>query len=136
MALQFKVPEQFGGKSLRDISGEGTPLGRTDILANFFGIDEATPLQPGQTLTYSGDISPGSAEFQGAQRIFGQGKTPEQALKEEGRARLGEFTGRLQQVPEELEAVRQEMGIPQAFETFGALGKTARGVAQRVEDLP
>ena len=49
---------------------------------------------------------------------------------------MAEFTGRLQGVPASLEAVRQEMGIPQAFETFGQAGQLARGVSQTARDLP
>lgn len=63
-------------------------------------------------------------------------KAESDAFAAQQAAKVDEFRGRLQDIPTSLEAVRQEMGIPEAFQTFGELGEQARGVANVVRDLP
>lgn len=133
---RFRVPEQFVGKSLSQLAQEGAQLGRADVLGGFLGIDPSTPFQAGQSFNIGNipGVDPsGSAEL----GFITQSFTPEaQAVQQEQRERLGEFTGRLQQVPTQLEAVRQSLGIPQAFETFGAAGQQARDIAGQLRNLP
>lgn len=107
-----------------------------DILRTRFGFNDPNVIEgilrdPGQVARYE-------REYQGI--INPQpAPTPVQPVQDfqaEQRARTGEFFGRLQAVPEQLEAVRTAMNIPQAFKTFGALGEQARGIAGTVRDLP
>lgn len=107
-----------------------------DILRKHFGFNNPDVIRnilndPGQVARYESEYQR-SINPQPAQPA----PVDTTAFQKAQEAKIGEFTGRLQKVPEQLEAVRQEMGIPQAFETFGTLGETARGAAQRVEDLP
>ncbi len=146
MAQYFTVPEEYSGKTINQLGGMGVFGGRGDLLAQALGINTTTPLQAGKTYQYyyeggqpSGfrPVEPGSLHEQFLQKYAGISPEEQQAktFQEEQRARLGEYTGRLQQVPTELEAVRQAMGIPQAFETYGAAGQEARDIASRVSGV-
>ena len=65
--MEFTVPKEFAGKTLRQLRQERSEPFRADILAEYLGIDENTPLQEGQTFyidTPAGIDPSGSAELQ------------------------------------------------------------------------
>jgi len=137
----YKVPENLAGKTLDDLMKQYG--GTTSVYGQFTGLPTNAPLTAGQTFQLQdvpGTSFTGSTEGQNIARLFQPGTSPEEqkaaTFQEEERGRLGEFTGRLQKVPEELEAVRQAMGIPEAFQTFGAAGTAARGISGTIRDLP
>ena len=61
---------------------------------------------------------------------------PVQDFQADQRARQGEFFGRLQAVPEQLEAVRNAIGLPEAFEKARSAGDFASWMGYQVEDQP
>src|SRR3990167_6968840 len=137
MATLVVKPEQEG-KTLRQLADEkGGYIPRLDLIASQAGIQGDAPLKAGQKLNLA---DPQSGEYGWASQIFetpeGFASSQQKSFQQEERDRLAEFTGRLQGVPASLEAVRQEMGIPQAFETFGQAGQLARGVSQTARGLP
>lgn len=71
----FLIPA-FDKLSLKQISA-GIPLGRPDILSNFLGIDENTPLRGGMALNVSGfptNYYPSSGEWLGFRKLVGLDK--------------------------------------------------------------
>jgi len=56
------VPEEFVGKSLKQIQSEGNMIGRPDLIAQMMGISETDPLQADKTYNITAD--PGSAEYE------------------------------------------------------------------------
>ena len=152
----YTVPDKYANKTIRDIHGDllnsglGTGFGSLGTISSFLGIPENQRLQAGQTLTanipdqYVGS----SSEWTGLNTAFQPYVKPSapapvtapvqtpQAFQQEERDRLGEFTDKLGGVDEQLESVRQALGIPQAYQTFSKAGDTARDIAARVEDLP
>lgn len=144
-AGSYRVPQEFAGKDLRDIRKTSTMPWRTDVVAQMLGIPEyGTAFAPDQTVQFTPlPGREGSGEYAFIQKYFtpsgqvaGQTTTAPGDFQTGQRDRLAEFTGRLGEVPTELEAIRQSLGIPQAYETFGQAGQTARTLAQQIEDIP
>lgn len=128
---QFEVPLEFEGKSLKQIRDEGNLAFRPDLL----GFDENIPLTAGQTLSFRDD--PGSSEFQFLQSKFAPvGTAAATAFQTEQRVRSDEFIGRIQDIPETLEAARQASGVPGAQALFSEAGQGARDIAGRIRDIP
>ena len=61
---------------------------------------------------------------------------PAQDFQKEQRERQDTFFGKLKEVPEQLEAVRNAIGLPQAFESARGFGTAAREIGYQVEDKP
>lgn len=134
----YKVPETFSGKTLAQI-GDERGFGNLQGVSSLLGISNAEPLTAGKTFEVApppGVDPAGSSEFQVLRNIFEAGLSPEERFQQEQRERLGEFTGRLGEVPDQLAAVRQALRLPEAFETFGQAGTQARELGYLVEDLP
>ena len=86
MEQVFNVGEQYGGKSLSQISEElykanRPALGNTSVLAEMLGMQgqHENPLKAGQQLTLRGDVSPTSAEAIGLREAFGSGISKQEA---------------------------------------------------------
>lgn len=73
MAEVFVVPQELNGLNLRQIASKLNLGFRTDVLANFFGIREDTPLQSGQTFSVTSipaNYRTDSSEWNAANRMF------------------------------------------------------------------
>lgn len=68
---EYYVPEALSGKTLKQIQQEQGLAFRPDVLANFGGIQESTPLSAGSKFSLADD--PGSAEYQTAAKLFTPG---------------------------------------------------------------
>lgn len=134
---QFTVGANLAGQTLRDIRSKGNLAFRTDILAGFGGIDENTALREGQVFNIQDQ---GSAEFQEASKLF-QTSDQVQAGKQKafGEAREAKneaFLKGVREIPTQLQAVREEIGIPGAFERVSTAGGELQTALEASRDLP
>lgn len=94
----FIVPEAFGGKSLGQLGRSGYNLGRSDVLAGYFGLGENSPLTAGQALKLApGRYAPdfGGSEFDAIRRYFTT-QTPEQYQSSEAQKAIAPAVSTLQ----------------------------------------
>ncbi|MHC4453224.1 MAG: hypothetical protein ACYSWS_00835 [Planctomycetota bacterium] len=152
-AQYFKVPEKYGGMSVRDIhnqllrSGLGTGVGDLGTFAKFLGVSETEPLQTGRTFGTTG-FAPQyigtSSEWKGLTRAFDPTTSPEEtrkkaaaeAFQEAQRKKTEEFTGRLQEIPTQLAAIRKALGLPELYQTQADVQGEARRQALESIGLP
>jgi hypothetical protein len=146
MAQTFTIPEgsPLVGLNLRQASNRVPLTPAVGPFAQLLGISETQPFTAGQTFTISPDpgrLGPGSGEMRFLQSgAFAPGTSPvqqqQQDFIEEQRGRLGEFTGRVQGIPDILRALEQELGIPGARETFAETGGAVRDIAGLIRGTP
>lgn len=143
----YTVPEKYGGYSIRDIhndllkSGFGTGLGSLGTVASFLGVGETDKLSSGQQLSFNApaQYTPNSSEYIGVQKAFGQPTTAvSQTAKQEPfvteqRDRVQEYLDRLYGVGDQFAAVRQALGIPEAYAERAQIGSTIRDLPQAIE---
>lgn len=136
----YRVPTALSGMTLSDFTRKyGGDIG---TLGNILGISGSTPLTEGQQLITNDlpGINPsGSGEYQLLNKYFTPESTYQQnqqdAFTAKQEAKVGAFTDKLNAVPEQLQAVQQALGIPEAYQTYGAAGQEARNVANMVSNI-
>ena len=127
---QFEVPEQFVGKTLRDIQRETGAAFRSDVLGSFMGVDQNTPLTAGQS--FSIDADPGSGEYQFISSNFSPGGTAlaaSQKKEEEGfLSALDERVAGQETLTSASERIGGDLQLPALRQSAFDLTQTLKGI--------
>ncbi len=141
---QFVVPNQYEGKTLKQLRDEQNASFRPDVLAGFAGIRDDTPLTAGMQLNLPDD--PGSGEVQFASRLFTPYATYQtqqaQALSDKQKGEEESFLTALntriagqEKLGAASERIGGELGLPALRESAFNLTNTLKSIPRTQETL-